>query len=96
MTPPRIDLARVRARFEQSLAGEILDEIVRIEVIERSLALASKLFVAVIPLSISAGGRARFDRRMQQRSELSPCRTSSRAAAGPERARSCGPREGPL
>ena len=52
MTPPTIDLARVRARFEQSVAGEILDEIVRIEVIERSLALASKLFVAVIPLSI--------------------------------------------
>lgn len=47
-----IDLAKARARFEQSLAGEILDEMVRIEVIDRALALASKLFVAVIPLSI--------------------------------------------
>jgi len=47
-----IDLANLRARFERSLGGEILDEMVRIEVIDRSLALASKLFVAVIPLSI--------------------------------------------
>jgi membrane protein len=47
-----IEFARIRARFEQSLGGEILDEMVRIEVIERALALASKLFVAVIPLSI--------------------------------------------
>ena len=50
--PPTIDLAEIRARFEQSLGGEILDELGRIEVIERALALASKLFVAVIPLSI--------------------------------------------
>jgi membrane protein len=47
-----IDLAAARTRFEQSLGGEILDEVARVEVIERSLALASKLFVAVIPLSI--------------------------------------------
>lgn len=47
-----IDFASVRARFEQSIVGEIVDEMVRIEVIDRSLALASKLFVAVIPLSI--------------------------------------------
>jgi membrane protein len=47
-----IDLAGVRDRFEASLAGEILDEVVRVEVIERALALASKLFVAVIPMSI--------------------------------------------
>jgi membrane protein len=52
MTPPTIDLADIRTRFEHSLGGEVLDEIVRIEVIERALALASKLFVAVIPLSI--------------------------------------------
>jgi membrane protein len=47
-----MDFAGVRARFERSIAGEIVDELVRIEVIDRSLALASKLFVAVIPLSI--------------------------------------------
>jgi membrane protein len=47
-----IDIAQARARFEQSFAGEIFDEMVRVEVIDRALALASKLFVAVIPLSI--------------------------------------------
>jgi membrane protein len=47
-----IDVAVLQARFKQSLGGEIMDEMVRIEVIDRSLALASKLFVAVIPLSI--------------------------------------------
>ena len=47
-----MDLAGARARFERSLGGEIVRELVRVEVIERSLALASKLFVAVIPLSI--------------------------------------------
>jgi membrane protein len=47
-----IDLTEVRSRFERSLGGEILDEMLRIEVIDRALALASKLFVAVIPLSI--------------------------------------------
>lgn len=49
---PMIDFAGVRARFQQSFGGEIFDEMVRIEVIDRALALASKLFVAVIPLSI--------------------------------------------
>jgi membrane protein len=47
-----VDFAGARARFEQSLGGEILDEMVRIEVVDRALALASKLFVALIPLSI--------------------------------------------
>lgn len=47
-----IDFAQARARFEGSFAGEVLDEMRRIEVIDRALALASKLFVAVIPLSI--------------------------------------------
>lgn len=47
-----IDLARARARFERSLGGEILDEVVRFDAVDRALALASKLFVAVIPLSI--------------------------------------------
>ena len=32
--------------------GEVVAELLRMEVVERSLALASKLFVAVIPLSI--------------------------------------------
>jgi membrane protein len=47
-----MDLATARERFDRSLAGEIADTLVRIELIDRSLALASKLFVAVIPLSI--------------------------------------------
>jgi membrane protein len=48
----RFDTAAARERFERSLPGEIVDEVLRVEVIERSLALASKLFVALIPLSI--------------------------------------------
>ncbi len=47
-----IDLEQVRTRFEHSTASEIAQELVRIEVIDRALALASKLFVAIIPLSI--------------------------------------------
>jgi membrane protein len=47
-----MDSAGARARFERSIAGEITRELVRIEAIDRALALASKLFVAVIPLSI--------------------------------------------
>jgi membrane protein len=47
-----IDLDEARAHFERSIGGEILEEMVRLEVIDRALALASKLFVAVIPLSI--------------------------------------------
>ena len=47
-----MDSARLRAWFEASFAGEVTAEIVRLEIVERSLALASKLFVAVIPLSI--------------------------------------------
>jgi membrane protein len=47
-----MDLAGARARFGRSLAGEVVEELLRVEVIDRSLALASKLFVAVIPLSI--------------------------------------------
>ncbi len=55
--PPRselrpIDFASLRARLQRSLASEILDEAVRIDAVDRALALASKLFVAVIPLSI--------------------------------------------
>jgi membrane protein len=47
-----MDFAAARERFERSIAGEIVGELLSIEVIDRSLALASKLFVAVIPLSI--------------------------------------------
>ena len=47
-----MDFAHVKARFAGSLAGEVVAELLRIEIVERSLALASKLFVAVIPLSI--------------------------------------------
>lgn len=47
-----MDLAGARARYERSLVREIADELVRIEIVDRALALASKLFVAVIPLSI--------------------------------------------
>lgn len=47
-----IDVAGARSWFERSLPGEIFDEVIRIEAIDRALALASKLFVAVIPLSI--------------------------------------------
>src|SRR4051794_11065176 len=47
-----MDLDRLRAWYDRSLAREIVDELIRIEVVDRSLALASKLFVAVIPLSI--------------------------------------------
>jgi len=47
-----MELAKLKARFERSFAGEVVAELLRLEVVERSLALASKLFVAVIPLSI--------------------------------------------
>jgi membrane protein len=47
-----VDVAGLRARYERSLARELTDEVLRIEPIDRALALASKLFVAVIPLSI--------------------------------------------
>ena len=47
-----MDLAKLRARFDNTLVGEVAAEFVRIGVIDRSLAMASKLFVAVIPLSI--------------------------------------------
>jgi membrane protein len=47
-----VDFSLLKARIEGSLAGEVVAELVRLEVVERSLALASKLFVAVIPLSI--------------------------------------------
>ena len=47
-----MDVAGLRARYERSLARELADEMLRIEPIDRALALASKLFVAVIPMSI--------------------------------------------
>ncbi len=70
-----MNLAGARARFERSIAGEIAAELVRIEVIDRSLALASKLFVAVIPLSIIvkaiAPGPGNFGEDLVQRLGLS-------------------------
>src|SRR5271155_2850970 len=66
-----MDLAGARARFGRSLAGEVAQELVRVEVIDRSLALASKLFVAVIPLSIIvkaiAPGPSNFGEDLVQR-----------------------------
>ncbi len=47
-----MDIAKLQAWYERSLVNEIVEELLRVEVIDRSLALASKLFVAVIPLSI--------------------------------------------
>jgi membrane protein len=47
-----VDLDGLRERFERSVGGEIVEELARIELIDRALALSSKLFVAVIPLSI--------------------------------------------
>lgn len=47
-----MDLNELRARAEASFAGEAVRELIRLGVVGRSLALASKLFVAVIPLSI--------------------------------------------
>ena len=47
-----MDLNLLRTRAEASFLGDVARELVRLEVVERSLALASKLFVAVIPLSI--------------------------------------------
>ena len=47
-----MDFSDLKTRAEASFLGDVGRELVRLEVIERSLALASKLFVAVIPLSI--------------------------------------------
>jgi membrane protein len=47
-----MNLAAQKARFDASFLGAAVTELIRLEVVERSLALASKLFVAVIPLSI--------------------------------------------
>jgi len=47
-----VDFNALRDRTEASFVGDVAHELIRLEVVERSLALASKLFVAVIPLSI--------------------------------------------
>src|SRR4249919_799577 len=46
------DLERLRVRVGNSYVGDVLSLTVRLQPIDRALALASKLFVAVIPLSI--------------------------------------------
>jgi membrane protein len=49
----RMDHARsLRARFQQTLAGELVRRLERLNPIERGLALGSKLFTTVVPLSI--------------------------------------------
>jgi membrane protein len=57
-------LHALREWWEHSLPGEVFKEVIRMEVGERALALASKLFVAVIPLSIIVtaleSGKANF------------------------------------
>ena len=57
MIPSHYDWARwisatSRPASRPRFFGDVVRELVRLEVVERSLALASKLFVAVIPLSI--------------------------------------------
>ena len=47
-----MDFSHLKTRLEASFVGDVAHELIRLEVVERSLALASKLFVAVIPLSI--------------------------------------------
>jgi membrane protein len=44
--------ARVRDRFERSLAGRLVERILELNPIERGLALGSKLFTAVVPAAI--------------------------------------------
>ena len=46
-------LNHFRARVAASFFGDVARELVRLEVIERSLSLASKHFVAMIPHSIN-------------------------------------------
>jgi membrane protein len=50
--PRLIDTAGVRARVERALIGQIVERIVDLNPVERGLALGSKLFTAVIPLTI--------------------------------------------
>jgi membrane protein len=54
--PALIDPPALRARFEQTLPGRLVDRTLDLNPIERALALGSKLFTAVIPLSIILGG----------------------------------------
>jgi membrane protein len=52
----RIDPVTLRARFDQTLPGRLVERVLELNPIERGLALGSKLFTAVIPLSIILGG----------------------------------------
>jgi len=54
--PALIDPPALRARFEQTLPGKLVDRTLDLNPIERALALGSKLFTAVVPLSIILGG----------------------------------------
>jgi membrane protein len=50
--PDLIDTTRMRARVERTLVGQIVVRIFELNPVERGLALGSKLFTAVIPLTI--------------------------------------------
>jgi membrane protein len=58
------------ARLEDSVAGRFLQEFVALRAIDRALALASKLFIAVLPLSILSttivSGRAYSDQIVER------------------------------
>jgi hypothetical protein len=47
-----VSAARAWRRFERSLGGRFLEAFVEMRAIDRALALASKLFIAILPLSI--------------------------------------------
>jgi membrane protein len=51
-----IDARNVQAWFEQTLPAKLLDRVAGLNPVERGLALGSKLFTAVVPLSILMGG----------------------------------------
>jgi membrane protein len=44
--------SRAWRRFQGTLGGEFLETVVEMRVVDRALALASKLFIAILPLSI--------------------------------------------
>src|SRR4051794_31572795 len=48
----RVAVADVVARLERTLAGRFVLRLIELRVVDRALALSSKLFVAVLPLAI--------------------------------------------
>jgi membrane protein len=51
-----IDAQSARARFERTLPAQLLERLASLNPVERGLAMGSKLFTAVVPLSILVGG----------------------------------------